>query len=81
MENKKLKQEELTKLQELVGNYNQHQSKVGELEVQKHQIMHAISDIQNSLQGFQNELRDAYGDVTIDINTGEIKENEPSKED
>lgn len=76
-----IKKEELTKLQELVGNYNQHQSKAGELEVQKHQILHAISDIQNSLQEFQNELRDTYGDVTIDINTGEIKDNESSKED
>ena len=76
-----IKKEELTKLQELVGNYNQHQSKLGELEVQKHQILHAVSDIQTSLQGFQNELRETYGDVTIDINTGEIKENEPSKED
>lgn len=76
-----IKKEELTKLQELVGNYNQHQSKAGELEVQKHQILHAISDIQNSLQEFQNELRNTYGDVTIDINTGEIKDNESSKED
>ena len=76
-----IKKEELTKLQELVGNYNQHQSKLGELEVQKHQILHAVSDIQNSLQEFQNELRETYGDVTIDINTGEIKKDEPSKED
>ena len=76
-----IKKEELTKLQELVGNYNQHQSKLGELEVQKHQILHAVLDIQNSLQEFQNELRETYGDVTIDINTGEIKKDEPSKED
>jgi len=32
------------------------------------------------LQKFQDELKEAYGDVSVDINTGEIKEN-VNKED
>ena len=77
----KIKKEELTKLQELVGSFNQHQSKLGELEIQKHQILHSSVEIQKSIQEFQNELRESYGDVTIDINDGKISKNEPSKED
>lgn len=78
---KKIKKEELTKLQDLVKNYNQHQLKLGELEVEKHGLLHGVSNIQQDLQKFQDELRETYGDVSIDINDGKIKKNEPSKED
>jgi len=77
----KIKKDELTKLQDLVKNYNQHQLKLGELEVEKHGLLHSISNVQQDLQKFQDELRETYGDVSIDINDGKIKENEPSKED
>jgi hypothetical protein len=77
----KIKKDELTKLQDLVKNYNQHQLKLGELEVEKHGLLHSISNVQQDLQKFQDELRETYGDVSIDINDGKIKKNEPSKED
>jgi hypothetical protein len=77
----KIKKEELTKLQDLVKNYNQHQLKLGELEVEKHGLLHSISNVQQDLQKFQDELRETYGDVSIDINDGKIAENESSKED
>ena len=78
---KKIKKDELTKLQDLVKNYNQHQLKLGELEVEKHGLLHSISNIQQDLQKFQDELRETYGDVSIDINDGKIATNESSKED
>jgi len=78
---KKIKKDELTKLQDLVKNYNQHQLKLGELEVEKHGLLHSISNVQQDLQKFQDELRGTYGDVSIDINDGKIAKNEPSKED
>ena len=77
----KIKKEELTKLQDLVKNYNQHQLKLGELEVEKHGLLHSISNVQQDLQKFQDELRETYGDVSIDINDGKIAQNESSKED
>ena len=78
-----IKKEELTKLQDLVKNFNQHQLKLGELEIEKHQILHGASKIQEDLQGFQNELRETYGDITIDINNGSFKkiEDEANTED
>lgn len=78
---KKIKKDELTKLQDLVKNYNQHQLKLGELEVEKHGLLHSISNVQQDLQKFQDELRETYGDVSIDINDGKITQNESSKED
>ena len=71
---KKIKKDELAKLQELVKSYNQHQLKLGELEVEKHGLLHSISSVQQDLQKFQEELKDLYGDVSIDINDGKVKE-------
>ena len=81
MENKKLKQEELSKLQELVKNFNQHQLKLGDLEIQKHSLLHSAASLQQELEQFQNELKETYGDVVIDINDGKIMPNENNKED
>jgi hypothetical protein len=78
---KKIKKEELTKLQDLVKNYNQHQLKIGELEIEKHGLLHSVSIVQQNLQKFQEELRGVYGDVSIDINDGKVTKNELSKED
>ena len=78
---KKIKKDELTKLQDIVKNYNQHQLKLGELEVEKHGLLHSISNVQQDLQKFQDELRETYGDVSIDINDGKIATTESSKED
>jgi hypothetical protein len=76
---KKIKKDELTKLQDLVKNYNHHQLKLGELEIEKHGLLHSVSNVQQDLKKFQDELKDSYGDVSIDINDGKVKENESSK--
>ncbi len=78
---KKIKKDELIKLQDLVKNYNQHQLKLGELEIEKHGLLHSVSSVYQDLQKFQDELKDLYGDVSIDINDGKVKENESSKKD
>jgi len=78
---KKIKKEELTKLQELVKNHNQHQLRLGELEITKHELLHSVSSLQQDLQKFQDELKKSYGEVSIDINDGKIAKNEPSKKD
>ena len=67
--------DELSKLRELVGNYNQLQMKLGEFEVQKAGLLNAIFGIKGDLEKFQEELKDKYGDIIIDIQTGEFKDN------
>ncbi len=78
-----IKKEELTELQDLVKNFNQHQLKLGELEIEKHQILHGASKIQEDLQRFQDGLRKEYGDITININDGSFEkiENEADTKD
>jgi allophanate hydrolase subunit 1 len=67
--------DELSKLRELVGSYNQLQMKLGEFEVQKAGLLNAIFGIKGDLEKFQEELKDKYGDIIIDIQTGEFKDN------
>lgn len=78
-----IKKEELAELQDLVKNFNQHQLKLGELEIEKHQILHGASKIQEDLQKFQDGLREEYGDITININDGSFEkiENEADTKD
>ena len=78
-----IKKEELTELQDLVKNFNQHQLKLGELEIEKHQILHGASKVQEDLQKFQDGLRKEYGDITININDGSFEkiENEADTKD
>lgn len=70
----KITQEELTQLQALVTEFNNTQAKVGDLEIQKHQFLHRIGSISTALESLQAELKSTYGDVVVDINTGDIKE-------
>jgi hypothetical protein len=80
---KAVSEEQLIKLQELVKNLQQYQLKIGDVEVQKHQLLHGFAEAQNGLEVFQKELKEEYGNVTIDINSGDIKEveDEPNTED
>jgi chaperonin cofactor prefoldin len=70
----KVTQEELTQLQTLVTEFNNIQIKVGDLEIQKHQLLHRIGSISTALESLQGELKSKYGDVVVDINTGDLKE-------
>ena len=69
----KLTQEELSNLQSLVSEYNSIQLKCGDLEIQKHQLLHKVGMISTALETLQNSLKDTYGDVVVDINTGTFK--------
>ena len=75
---KKIKKEKLTKLQALVKSYNSHQLKLGELCVEKQQVLKSIFNVQSELEKLQAGLKEKYGDITVDINTGEISKNESS---
>lgn len=65
-----LTNEELAQLQSLVTTFNTLQSKCGEVEIQKHQLLHKIEGVIQALDSLQAELKETYGTVSIDINTG-----------
>ena len=75
----KITEEQLKQLQEQVNTINQNQLQIGNLEVQKHTLVHNGVELQNQLREIQDELEKEYGKVTVNISTGEyqdIKEEE-----
>jgi len=69
---KKIKEQELEKLQGLVQKLNSVITDLGVLETQKHTLLHAYSEIDSELGEFKKELNESYGDASINISTGEI---------
>lgn len=78
---KKLEDKEFKDLQEALTKVNTIQLQIGGIEAQKHELLHSITEAVANLNKVQAELEEKYGSVSVDISTGEIKENEPSKED
>lgn len=79
-----LKTEELAKLQNLITVIGTTREQVGNLEVQKHMMLHKYDLLSQELNKFKQELRETYGDISIDHNTGEftkVEENESNKKD
>lgn len=73
----KLTEEELKELQEVNASFNKFKAALGELEMQKHNILHQVDEVNKSFAEVEKKLVEKYGtDVTIDIATGEIKEKE-----
>jgi allophanate hydrolase subunit 1 len=78
---KKLKEGELQSLQDHVNRLNNLQIQIGGLEAQKHELLHSVDKAKQDLGVVQKQLEDEYGQVSVDIKTGEIKENEPDTKD
>jgi allophanate hydrolase subunit 1 len=78
---KKLKKGELQSLQDSVNQLNNLQIQIGGLEAQKHELLHSMDKAKQDLSVVQKQLEDKYGQVSVDIKTGEIKENESNTKD
>lgn len=80
----KIKEEQLKELQGLINNINQGQIQIGQLETQKHAVLHQLAEIQQKLQKLQEKLEEEYGKISINIQDGSyeaLQEDEPNKED
>lgn len=81
----KLTEEQLQKLQGFVSALNQAQMQLGQLEVEKHNLLHQTGEIQGQLQTFQKELEEEYGKVSVNIQDGTYvaipEEDESDKKD
>ena len=69
MENK-IKDEQLKYLQEKVGAIQQLQTQIGNVEGQKHILLHQLVGVQEQLQELQKSLEEEYGKVSINIQDG-----------
>jgi len=73
---KKLSEVELKELQEVIGKINEVQMQIGGLELQKQELILLGGAAKLALSETQKKLEETYGQVSIDIQNGEIKENE-----
>lgn len=82
MSKNKITKEELKSLQELLSKINNASMQLGNLEMQKHQLLHASASFQNDLNTMQGALEETYGKVNINIQDGsyEAVEEEPKLE-
>ena len=63
------------------ANANKAQADFGNIEIQKHNILHQVATVQDQIFLFRNELNKSYGTDDININTGEIKYEDNGKAD
>ena len=81
----KITEEQLKQLQGFVQTLNQAQMQLGQLETEKHGLLHHTAEIQSQLQTFQKELEEEYGKVSVNIQDGTYtvipEEDESDKKD
>lgn len=73
--------EQLTKLQNIVQAINKLKMDIGQVEAQKHNMLHTLTQGNEQLNKIQSEIKDEYGkNIDVNINDGSIRynENEPS---
>ena len=70
----KITDEQLTELQGHVNRINTAQLQLGQLESQKHGVVHAIPQLQKQLKDFQDKMEEEYGKVSINIQDGTMQE-------
>ena len=80
----KIIDEQLKKVQDTVNGINRSQLEIGMMEIQKHEIMHNIAGLRDSLAVLQSEFEKDYGTFDINIQDGIInypENGEVNKED
>jgi hypothetical protein len=81
----KITDEQLKKVQDTVNKMNRSQLELGSIEVKKHEMLHGIAGLRDSLTVLQSEFEKEYGTYDINIQDGTInysKENgEADKKD
>tara|TARA_R100000231_G_C5324919_1_gene164569 strand:+ start:1275 stop:1517 length:243 start_codon:yes stop_codon:yes gene_type:complete len=75
----KITKEQLEKLNELEQKIAAIKHDIGQLELQKHGLMHAFVNVQEESNKYKKELEDQYGKININLKDGtyeKINENE-----
>ena len=69
----KISEEQLGKMRNVVRAINEGQQQLGILESQKHSLLHDVMQLQGVIGKIQQELKEEYGDIDVNINDGTIK--------
>ena len=78
---KKITEEQLTKIQDQQKELNGILNEIGLLESQKHALLHQIAGVNKDIEELKVELEKEYGSVNIDTQTGVYTEVEKEKEE
>ena len=73
---KKVTDKQLETLQSLVNAINEGQATIGGVEMQKQGIIAGVDGLIKQLKETQAALEEEYGNVTVNLTTGEITEAE-----
>ena len=68
----KINDEQLKRVQDTVNGLNRSQLEIGSIEIKKHEIMHQVAGLKDSLTVLQNEFEKEYGTFDINIQDGAI---------
>tara|TARA_Y100000593_G_scaffold25234_1_gene50436 strand:+ start:3947 stop:4234 length:288 start_codon:yes stop_codon:yes gene_type:complete len=80
----KVTNEQLNEMQTLVGDMNKGQFNLGNLELQKHRILHALAGLQDKFTLLRKNIEKEYGTDDVNIETGVInykKDEQTNKKD
>ncbi len=69
----KVTKEELKEIQEKQNKINSILIEVGYIESKKHSLMHELADTNVLVEQTKKELQDKYGNIDIDLTTGDWK--------
>ena len=62
--------EELKTIQEQQGELSQLLNQIGQLEANKHALLHKIADVNAGIEETKKELEEKYGSINIDLKDG-----------
>ena len=71
---KKITKEELGNIQACINQINTYKVQVADTEMRKQALITLVSEAHNKMQDFNKELLEKYGDVNINVHTGDITE-------
>lgn len=73
---KKITDEQLSELQSLLKEKEQILISIGDIESRKHVLLHEVVNTDKKISNMSNVLKEQYGDVEVNVTTGEITSNE-----
>jgi|TARA_R100001510_G_scaffold57293_1_gene64882 hypothetical protein len=80
MSKNKITKEELEQLQAKVSVLNNLQYKLGALAVDQNKVLKAFDTVREELRTMQMELKETYGNVSINVEDGSLTETEETDE-
>jgi len=69
-----ISEKQLKTIQELTGKQNEMVVQLGSFEIQKDSVLEQFKTTNKLVEDFKKELEDEFGQVQVDLKTGEISE-------